>query len=164
VSADVALPVGARVAVERLTQAFHGGGRTGDDDGAVLMVVGPGRRTHLVGKQVRVTLTRRGHAGSTEVFDLHWEPVGPAASAYPPLDAVVGITPVAATSSLLSIVASYRPPLGPVGATLDRAAMSRVAEATITSVLHRLAAAVTKPTRPIAIRSPGARPVVRSVT
>ena len=140
VTADVVLPVAARPAAERLAQAFGAVGQPGQ----VLMVVGPGRRPHVVGKQVRATLTRRGRRGSTEVFDLHWEPVGPAASAYPPLRAVVGVTPVAVTSSLLSIAATYRPPLGALGATVDRAALSRVADATIASVLHRLAAVITR--------------------
>lgn len=140
VSADVALPVAARVATERLAEAFGAAGRRGQ----VLMVVGPGRRPHVVAKQVRATLTRRGRRGSTEVFDLHWEPVGPAAAAYPPLRAVVGVTPVAVTSSLLSIIATYRPPLGALGATVDRAALSRVADATIESVLHRLATVITR--------------------
>lgn len=140
VTGDVVLPVAAGVAADRLARAFGAVGQRGQ----VLMVVGPGRRPHVVGKQVRATLSRRGRRSSTEVFDLDWEPVGPAAAAYPPLRAVVGITPVAVTSSLLSIVATYRPPLGALGATVDRAAMSRVADATIASVLHRLAAVITR--------------------
>jgi hypothetical protein len=160
VTADVVLPVPARLAAERLTQAFQAAGH----GGPVLMTVGPGHAGRGVGKRVRVSLARADRRGSTEVFELRWEPVGPAASAYPTLDACLGITPVDVMSSLLSIVASYRPPLGILGATIDRAALSRVADATVASVLHRLADAVAHPSRPLVDRSADTRPVVRSVT
>lgn len=150
ITADVVLPVPARTATERLSQAFQAAGHSGE----LLMVVGPGRRSRPVGKQVRASLTRESRRGSTEVFHLHWDPVGPAASAYPTLDARLGVTPVDVNASLLSIVATYRPPLGAVGATVDRAALSRVAGATVASALHQLADAITHPPRP----------VVRSVT
>lgn len=150
ITADVVLPVPARTASERLAQAFQ----VADRSGELLMVVGPGHRTHPMGKQVRASLTREPRRGSTEVFHLHWDPVGPAASVYPTLDASLGVTPVDVNASLLSIVATYRPPLGALGATFDRAALSRIAGATVASALHQLADAITHPPRP----------VVRSVT
>ena len=42
----------------------------------------------------------------------------------------------------LGLVGSYRPPLGRTGAALDRAVMSRIAAATIRSLLEEIAAAV----------------------
>jgi hypothetical protein len=150
VTADVVLPVSARTATDRLAAVFRAAGHSSE----LLMVVGPGRRTHLLGKQVRASLTHESRRGSTEVFHLHWDPVGPTAAAYPRLDANVGVTPVDVNASLLSIVATYHPPLGALGAGVDRAAMSRVADATVASALHQLADAITHPSRR----------VVRSVT
>jgi hypothetical protein len=142
VQADIVLPVSAVRACDRLARAF-------DDAARVHLAVGPRRGTHFPAKRVHGTLTGPSHRGSTYVFSLTWEPVGFGAAAYPTLDAKVGVTPIDATTSLLSIVAHYEPPFGTVGATADRAAMSRVADATVSSLLHRLAHAITHAPSPM---------------
>src|SRR6266508_3661185 len=47
--------------------------------------------------------------------------------------------------SRLRLIGSYRPPLGRAGAALDKAIMSRVAAATIRSLLDKVAAAIADP-------------------
>lgn len=46
---------------------------------------------------------------------------------------------------MLAVGAVYRPPLGALGAGLDRVVMRRVAEATIRTFAHRIGAAITDP-------------------
>jgi hypothetical protein len=71
---------------------------------------------------------------------MHWEAVGPTARFYPALDAKIGLTPVDELTTLLSLIGTYRPPIGRLGAGLDRAAMSHVATATVDTFLHELEA------------------------
>jgi hypothetical protein len=77
--------------------------------------------------------------GKTFVIPLRWEATGPASRLYPALDANIGITPVDDLTCVLSIIGTYTPPLGFVGTTLDRAALSRVATATVDAFLSSLA-------------------------
>jgi hypothetical protein len=157
VRADVVLPVSAEHACDRMCALVHAtddsrvvdGRETDTARTGLRLVVGPSRRAHFPAKTVHATFAGPQHTGSTYVFELQWEPVGAGAAAYPTLDARVGITPVSATGSLLSIVARYHPPFGAVGAAADRAALSRVADATVTSVLHRLAHAITHTPSPL---------------
>jgi hypothetical protein len=139
VRTDLVLPLAATQACDRLLRVLA------VDHGAapLRLVVGPRRGSEFPAKQVLGTVTGPRRQRSTYIFDLQWQPVGPAASAYPSLDAKLAITPVDATGSLLSINAHYSPPFGTVGTIADRAAMSRVAVATVTSVLHRLRQAIT---------------------
>ena len=144
IKADTVLPIAAERARDELSRIFTATER----HHPVLLSVGPGRSSHGIAKQVAAILTPPQHHGSTYVFDLHWWPVGFGARAYPILDAKVGVTAVDELTSLLSIVADYVPPLGTLGATADRAAMSRVAEATVTALIHRIADDITQATRP----------------
>ena len=144
IKADVVLPVEAERAREELDRIFTAPG----GDRSVRLTVGPGRREHGITKQVAATLAAPQQHGSTYVFSLHWQPVGFGARAYPALDAKLAVTPVDESTSLLTIAADYVPPFGRLGATADRTAMSRVAEATVVALVHRLARDITRQTRP----------------
>lgn len=144
IRADVVLPVSAFRADERLRALFGTCHRlaAATDDEPIRLVVGPARNPRRLSKHVQARLLHPRHVGSTAIYGLQWQPIGVGAAAYPSLDADLAITPIDETSSLLSIVGRYEPPFGTVGAALDAAALSRVASATVTSVLHRLARAV----------------------
>jgi hypothetical protein len=139
VRTDLVLPLPARQACDRLVRilAMERG------VAPLRLVVGPRRGSDFPAKQVLGTVRGPLRRASTYLFELHWEPTGATAAAYPTLDATLGITTIDTTGSLLSVVAHYSPPFGTAGAIADRAAMSRVANATVTSVLHRLAHAIT---------------------
>ena len=142
VHSDVVLPLRADVAQDRLRLALPAVASTAAPGLTELsLVVGPARRLPLR-KRVRAQLHDPFDAAGTYVLPLRWAPSGPAARCYPTLAGKVGVTPIDTTSCLLSFVAQYTPPLGRVGAVLDRAAMSRVAGATARLLTERLAAAV----------------------
>jgi hypothetical protein len=100
------------------------------------LTVGP--RSGLAKDVLAHTLETR-QMGKTFVIPLRWEATGPASRLYPALDANIGITPVDDLTCVLSIIGTYTPPLGFVGTTLDRAALSRVATATVDAFLSSLA-------------------------
>jgi hypothetical protein len=60
------------------------------------------------------------------------------ARAFPRLDGDIEIAALGAGRTQLSMSARYRPPLGMIGRTLDRALMHRVAEATVKDFLDRV--------------------------
>lgn len=144
IKTDTVLPVSAERARDELAQIFT----SADGHRAVLLSAGPGRRARGVTKQVAATLSAPRRQGSTAVFELRWWPVGFGAGAYPDLDAKLGVTPIDDMTSLLSIVATYIPPFGSLGTVADRAAMFRVAEATVSSLIHRLATEIADSARP----------------
>lgn len=65
--------------------------------------------------------------------------------ALPARDADLALTPAGEHSSRLSLAGAYRPPLGAVGAGLDKAIFHKVAHATVRSLLARGADALTCP-------------------
>jgi hypothetical protein len=95
----------------------------------------------VVQVHVRQLAETGGHAG----FAIRWEATGPGGGLFPALDADIRLVPAADQTTLLVLAGVYRPPLGPLGVALDRAALHRVAAATIRNFLGRLAASVTGP-------------------
>jgi hypothetical protein len=95
----------------------------------------------VVQVHVRQLAETGGHAG----LAIRWEATGPGSGLFPALDADIRLVPGADQSALLVLTGVYRPPLGPIGIALDRAALHRVAAATIRNFLGRLAAGVTGP-------------------
>jgi hypothetical protein len=144
IKADAVLPVCAERARDELSRLFT----TGDSYQDILLRVGPSRAAHGITKQVAATLAPPEQRETTYVFTLRWRPVGLIAGAFPTLIAKLGVTTIDEITSLLSIVASYVPPLGALGSTADRAALSRVADATVAALLQRLAREITHVQRP----------------
>jgi hypothetical protein len=87
-------------------------------------------------KLVEVHLATRGEAA---VLALRWEATGPGGRLFPALDADIWLTPAGEHSTRLSLAGVYRPPLAAVGPGLDRAVLHRVADATVRSLLARMA-------------------------
>lgn len=76
---------------------------------------------------------------------LRWEARGPGGRLFPVLDADLTLTPAGENTALLTLAGAYRPPLGSLGAELDRLLLHRVAEATIRNFLERVATALADP-------------------
>jgi hypothetical protein len=73
---------------------------------------------------------------------------GPGGALFPALDADLALTPAGEHVTRLSLAGAYRPPLGPVGAGLDQAVFHKVAQATVRSLLARVADTLTRPPGP----------------
>ena len=82
------------------------------------------------------------------MLPLRWQATGPGVALFPALDADLALTPAGEHASRLSLAGACRPPLGPVGAGLDRAIFHQVAQATIRSLLARVADTLTRPPGP----------------
>lgn len=110
-----------------------------------VMRVGPFGATRGLSKLVRVHALEPVRRDGKTTVSLRWEATGMAGGLFPVLDADLTLTPDGANRAHLELVGGYRPPLGPTGAALDRAIMGRIADATIRSLLERVAAAITDP-------------------
>jgi hypothetical protein len=99
--------------------------------------------SRIVAVQFGELLTR----GDTAVLALRWEALGPGGGLFPALDADITLAPAAAQATVLTMAGAYRPPLGSLGAWLDRAMLRRAAAATIRSFTSRVAAAIAGPAR-----------------
>jgi hypothetical protein len=78
-------------------------------------------------------------SGNEARMPLRWEATGLGNGLFPALDADVSVTPAEDQTTILTLTGVYRPPLGRLGAMLDRAVLSRVAAATIRDFVARLA-------------------------
>ncbi|MGH2680020.1 MAG: hypothetical protein ACRDG8_05980 [Actinomycetota bacterium] len=92
-------------------------------------------------RTVVVELGRPVRSGPKTVFPLRWAASG-AAGLFPSLDADLEIAPLRPGRTQLAMSARYVPPFGAVGRVIDRAVLSRVAEATLKDFLDRVADAI----------------------
>jgi hypothetical protein len=76
---------------------------------------------------------------------LRVRPADPASGLFPVLDGGLALTAESPERTRLTLNASYRPPLGGMGAGLDRAVMHHSASATIRALLHSIADALDEP-------------------
>lgn len=118
------------------SQEAYGDGVTG------LAKVGPPGTWPDLSKLVMI------HVGDVTVTDgsarlpLRWEATWPGSRLFPALDADITMTPAEDRATMLILTGVYRPPLGRLGAALDRAILSRVASATIRDFVDRLGTAI----------------------
>jgi hypothetical protein len=89
-------------------------------------------------RTVAVELGRSVRTGSKVVFPLRWASSG-GANLFPSLDADLEVAPIRPGRTQLAMSARYVPPFGTVGRVIDRAVLSRVAEATLKDFLDRVA-------------------------
>lgn len=150
-SHEVILDAGFEVTRARLLDLIDLGGLHGVSEGAfeggrqALIRVGPFGSTPGVSKLVRVRMLEPVRRGATVTVPLRWEATGVSGELFPVLDADLILVRDGDERTRLGLVGSYRPPLGRTGAALDRAVMSRIAAATIRSLLEEVAAAVADP-------------------
>jgi hypothetical protein len=148
---EVTVDVAYEMALARLARLLHEGTLSGVCDGAyegglaALLRVGPFGDKRGVSKLVRVCFAQPARRGATVTVPLRWEAAGAAGDLFPVLDADLIVARHGDDQTMLALTGCYRPPFGRAGALIDRTALSRVATATIRSVLRGLAAAITCP-------------------
>jgi hypothetical protein len=94
-------------------------------------------------RTVAVELGNPVRSGSKTVFPLRWAASGPG-GLFPSLDADLEVASLRPGRTQLAMSARYVPPFGTVGRMIDRAALSRIAEATLKDFLDRVADAILK--------------------
>ena len=107
---------------------------------------------HRVSKHVEVEIGEPVMGTDRTWIPVSWRATGPS-GLFPVLDAELEVASLGACRTQLSISARYQPPLGLVGRTMDKALLSRVAEATIKDFLDRLASAVEAVMAPAELQS-----------
>lgn len=147
---EVMLDVGFQDARDRLAQLdswfltasdhAYGEGIAG------LARIGPRGPTPVISRLAEIRFqpltAQEGRAG----LALRWEARGAGGRLFPVLDADLTLAPAGESAALLTLAGAYRPPLGSLGAELDRLLLHRVAEATIHDFLERVATALAPPT------------------
>lgn len=113
-------------------------------DGAVRLArVGPLGSVPGASRLVAVKFGGPVPRGDSVVVALRWEAIGPGGGLFPALDANLTLARAGAAVATLRLEGAYRPPLGALGAGLDRAVLHRVADATVQGFLGRMGAAIT---------------------
>jgi hypothetical protein len=137
---EVRLDVSFAVARERLARLSESGALFGPSEDAYrgLVRVGVPGVSKLVRVQFRELTWTDGSAG----LAMRWEATGAGNGLFPVLDADLRLAPAGDHCAVLTMAGSYRPPLGSLGAALDRAILHRVADATIRRFVARLAAQI----------------------
>jgi hypothetical protein len=128
---------------------------------ADLVRVGTAGLSRLVRVQAR-ELSGTNSAG----LAIRWEAIGPGGGLFPVLDADITLIPAGAGTTLLTLVGTYRPPLGALGEALDRAILHRIAAATMRNFVSRLATVLTgRPGLPVTgVASPAPLPDLPELT
>jgi hypothetical protein len=114
--------------------------RANERGDTLLADVGFGEHVRIA-RTVEIEFAAGVRAGTRAIFPLRWSASGPGGM-FPALDADLAVAPLGVEGTQLSISARYVPPLGKFGKLIDRAILSRVAEATVKDFLDRVAAAV----------------------
>ncbi len=149
IGTEVRLEVGFSAAQARLANLAHGGllhrasesAYTWGAEAALSGSLGPPGMSKLVKVQFRNLVTHEDSA----VWALRWEADGTAGALFPVLDADITLTRAGEEATVLAVSGTYRPPLGSLGAELDRAIMHLVAEATIRAFTRQLGAVIVNP-------------------
>lgn len=110
-----------------------------------LIRVGPLGTAPGVSKLVKVSFAEPVYHDDTMTLGLRWEATGLSAGLFPVLDGNLTLTRADDDTTRLGLVASYRPPLGHLGARLDKAILSKVADATIKALVRNIASALANP-------------------
>ena len=154
IGAEVRLSLGYSAAQARLA-GLTGSGllRRACDDayrdlGTGLVRVGPLGAAPGISKLVMVRFSDMAVAEDSAVRAMRWEATGPGGALFPALDADIRLTPAGDDATMLTVSGVYRPPLGCLGAGVDRVVMCRVAQAAIQTFTHRIGAAITDPAVP----------------
>ncbi len=89
-------------------------------------------------RTVLIELGQPVRSASKTVFPLRWVASG-RGGLFPALDADLEVAPLGSDRTQLAMSARYVPPFGTLGHVIDRAVLSRVAEATLKDFLDRVA-------------------------
>jgi hypothetical protein len=152
VSQHLPLLVSAELAQARLVNMVAGGGLGSASHSAYacgieqFFKVGPFGQAPGPGKLVRALFMPPVCRDDTVVIGMRWEATGPSGGLFPVLDANITVAPGAdASTATLTLEGSYRPPLGALGAGLDRVLLNKVATATVRAMLGDVAKVLLDP-------------------
>jgi hypothetical protein len=121
---------------------MHGIAAVADDRGQHLMAeVGFALDGHRVSKNVEIEVGKPVSSAGRSWIAITWRATGPT-GLFPVMDAELELASLGPQLTQLSISGRYPPPMGLVGRTIDKALLSRVAEATIKDFVDRLASAL----------------------
>jgi hypothetical protein len=156
VSDQVRLEIRFAAAKAGLVALSHGGSLAGASEAAygegitVLARVGPLGSVPGISRLVEIRFRDLVQRDDRAGLALRWEAAGPGGGVFPVLDADITLTRAGEHASLLALTGTYRPPLGTMGAGLDRAILHRVATATIRAFLSRIADKIVHPPASVA--------------
>lgn len=148
VSDEVVVQLGFPAARARLANMIHGNALQAPaadayDNGIVKMLrVGP---SPVLSRFVRAEFRDLVVRDDSCLLTLRWEATGPAGALFPVLDADITVTRLAEGTVRLRLDGSYRPPLGAVGAGIDRAVLHIAATATIRAFISSICDALVHP-------------------
>jgi hypothetical protein len=148
VSDEKLLGVSAGVAQLRLANLAQGGWLSAASQVAYqggidhLVRAGPFGDVPGASRLVRVQFVDPVYREGAMTLGLRWEAIGVTGRLFPVLDANIRLSGKSGQSSQIVLTASYRPPLGAAGASLDRLLLHRVATATIKTFASRVASAL----------------------
>jgi hypothetical protein len=150
---EMRLGVGFDAAQAGLANLAHGGpllavsAEAYGEGLAGLALVGPLGSVRGMSRLVEVRFLDLVIRDEAAVLTLRWEAIGAGGRLFPALDADITLTPAGEHATLLRLAGAYRPPLGSVGAGIDRVILHRVAAAAIGAFMNRVADAVTQAPR-----------------
>jgi hypothetical protein len=151
IGAEIRLDIGFDAAQARMTNLSRGGLlRHASDDayrelGTGLARVGPLGAAPGLSKLVTVRFSETARHEEAVIWAVRWETDGQGGALFPALDANIKLSPDGEDATTLAVSGVYRPPLGSLGAGLDRAIMHRVAQATIRTFTRHIGAAIAHP-------------------
>jgi hypothetical protein len=146
---EVSLGVTFTVARARLANLARGGSLLSVSEDAYnggitgLVRIGPLGSAPGLSRLIQVRFRDLMERSDSAGLALRWEAIGPGGGLLPVLDADITLSTSGKQATLLTLAGVYRPPLGSLGAGLDRAILHRVAAATIRNFIHGVAAGIT---------------------
>ena len=142
---EMQLEISFAVARDRLRQLAEAGGLLGSSEDAYDHATTGLQRVGVPGlsKLVRVQVRELAWTDRSVGLAIRWEATGPGGGLFPVLDADITMFPAGEQVTILAVAGAYRPPLGAMGAALDRAVLHRVASATIRAFLAQVAGRIT---------------------
>jgi hypothetical protein len=139
IGAEIRLDLGFDAAQATLANLVRGGllrrASSGafDEWQACLAQIGPWVTALDMCRLVQVLVRDMVTQADCATWTMRWEVTGPGGPLFPALDADIKLTPAGVDATVLAVCAAYRPPLGGLGAGMDRAIMHQAAEIMIQS-------------------------------
>ena len=112
--------------------------------GAGLARIGPLGSMRATSRLAEVRCSEPSARATSATLIVRWEAAGPGGGLFPVLDADLTLAPYGKSASLLALAGVYRPPLGAVGAALDRVVLRKVANAAIQGFVNQIGDAIVK--------------------
>jgi hypothetical protein len=146
-SAEQVIDVRLSAAQVRLARLLYGGWLSQASDEAYrrsaddALRVGPFGDRPVTSRLVRVRFTDPAYRDHEMRIGLRWEAVGVTGGLFPALDADIILRAIGERTRV-GLTGTYRPPLGTLGAGLDRLVLRNVAAATISAFLNQLTSAL----------------------